>query len=124
MYIAEFSPSSSFIDQTVGDKSEIIQILPLDSYIEQIRLYKNILCKIDVEGFELEVLKGSNESLKYIKYLYVECRLEEDKIGCSFDDIYQYLTSRNWRYAGNYDTTINNIGKISHFDSLFINDSI
>lgn len=51
---------------------EDIEIKILDEWIEEISKYSSILLKIDVQGYELEVLKGSKEVLKKINYLYIE----------------------------------------------------
>lgn len=37
---------------------------------------------IDVQGYELEVLKGSKETLKHIDYIYIEVNREELYEGC------------------------------------------
>ena len=51
---------------------EEIEIRRLDEWLDQIKKFNSILMKIDVQGFELEVLKGSKHVLKHINYLYIE----------------------------------------------------
>jgi hypothetical protein len=47
---------------------------------------------IDTQGYELEVLKGAEESLKYIKTIQVEVYREELYRGCPMiDDITGFL---------------------------------
>jgi FkbM family methyltransferase len=124
LYVGDFSPSSSILKpETENYTVEEILITQLDNYNSMIHDYQTILCKIDVEGFEMEVLKGGEEVLKRIKYLYIEARTTEI-VGCSFEEIYGFLIKRGWKYLGNYDTSFTANGKISHFDSLFENSLI
>ena len=62
-------------------KSEIT-VRKLDDIIPQ--KLRNILLKIDTQGYELEVLKGSTKTLKNCNVVIVEI---------SFDELYQYGTS-------------------------------
>lgn len=120
LYVGEFSPSSSILKpETKNYSVETIKINKLDNYIEKFSNKNNILLKIDVEGFEMEVLKGSLLSLKCLNLIYIEARTT-DIVGCSFDDIYLFLTTNGFKYLGNYDTTFKKNGEISHFDSMFI----
>lgn len=124
LYVGEFSPSSSILKpETENYTIEEISITQLDNYNSNFSNYHTILCKIDVEGFEMEVLKGGEEALKRIKYLYIEARTTEI-VGCSFEEIYDFLIKKGWRYLGNYDTAFTSSGKISHFDALFENNLI
>jgi FkbM family methyltransferase len=48
---------------------------------------------IDVQGFELEVLKGGVETLKHIDYVYIEVNREELYEGCPMvEDIDRFLS--------------------------------
>lgn len=63
----------SRIDQTASANSFEIPIETLDNIIEQKKITKIDLIKIDVEGFELEVIKGAKEVLKKHKpKLFIE----------------------------------------------------
>jgi len=53
-----------------------VNISKLDQILKNETLNGINLLKIDTEGFELEVLKGSTETLKKINYLIIELRLE------------------------------------------------
>lgn len=50
-----------------------IPIQRLDDLEAHWRQKKNLLLKLDVQGFELSVLKGSLEALKHCAYVYAEC---------------------------------------------------
>lgn len=52
--------------------TEAVTVTPLDSMIYEIELCPPVLLKIDVQGFELELLKGAERSLNQIDDIYVE----------------------------------------------------
>ena len=80
-FITSRKDSSSFL-KIVENKSKSknyeikekrqIQINTLDNYFLDKNIILPILIKIDVQGFELEVLKGSKELLKKTDYLLLE----------------------------------------------------
>lgn len=119
MFISDFSPSSSIVNREVGTKKVSISITTLDGYVETIKKHSKVLIKMDVEGYELEVLKGSGLALNYADYLYIELRCNKIKDGCSFDEIYEFLKVAGWHYEGAFDQTFNADGSLSHFDGLF-----
>lgn len=56
-------------------KKEVVEVRRLDS-IEFTRLNYNMIC-MDVQGYELEVLKGSVKTLPHIDIVYTEINTEE-----------------------------------------------
>ena len=84
-------------DHFVEEEREI-EIKPLDELMKNKNLIKPILAKIDVQGYELEVLKGSKNFLKQIKYIIIE--VSEDKIYTEQaleNDIIKYLGDINFK---------------------------
>ena len=60
--------------------------------------YNNIdLIKIDVEGFEMEVLKGAEETLKGVKYIMIELNSNTKKYGSSNSKIEKHLKSLGFK---------------------------
>ena len=82
-YITSARDSSSFLkpndnleNTTLIKKiSKIIKvdILSIDSIINYKELKNKTLLKIDVQGFELNVLKGAINLINYVEYIYIEC---------------------------------------------------
>ena len=63
-----------------------VEINTIDNFFENKEL-SNVLLKIDVEGYELNVLKGSNNTIKKIKLILIENQ---------FFNMYKNNRTRNW----------------------------
>jgi len=69
-------PSIQFTD------TEEVEVRRLDEIMGQLEFAGNLLV-MDVQGFELEVLKGAPETLKHIDYIYTEVNRDEVYEGCA-----------------------------------------
>ncbi|WP_083305257.1 FkbM family methyltransferase [Moorena producens] len=67
--------------QIVFDSEEIVDMVRLDDILEDKENYNFIV--IDVQGYELEVFKGSQETLKTIDYIITEVNREELYENCA-----------------------------------------
>lgn len=77
--------------RVVGDGK--IQMVTVDS-LE----YDNVdLIKIDVEGYEMEVLKGAEETLETCQYLMIELNNNSKKYGSSNAKIEKYLAEKGYK---------------------------
>tara|TARA_B100000575_G_scaffold285259_1_gene280322 strand:+ start:267 stop:989 length:723 start_codon:yes stop_codon:yes gene_type:complete len=109
-------PKSANIDK------EKISIFPLDNFYNKItNMKKNILVKIDTQGYELEILKGAKKTLDYINAIYVEVSLVElYKNQPLFDEILDYVKKAGFsvwsvdQAVGNKET-----GQTYQLDILF-----
>jgi len=73
------------------DKKEIVEISTLDIEVNNIDNY-NFL-NIDVQGYELEVLKGSQKTLDCIDYIMTEVNSEEIYKDCAIiEELDTFLT--------------------------------
>lgn len=116
--ISKSSDSSSYLSQTplqskIFDGTEPsflkeeTKIRTIDSFDINFKSFKKALLKIDVQGYELKVLRGMKDKLKVIGDIYVECsfiQLYENQ--CLYDDIKSYLSLYNFvefkRYNEHY----------------------
>lgn len=70
---------SSFNPNLIETNRSIIKMIKLDDYIKQKQITKIDLIKIDVDGIELDVLKGAEESIrKFRPIIVVELNEEMD----------------------------------------------
>jgi len=132
IYHNEFTPSSSILKmkdlhkkifpETTHSFNEIIQIRDLDGVNDEINWIQKTLMKIDVQGFEMSVLRGANSSLNKIDIIIIETIfLELYKNQARFDDIYNFLVERNFSYQGNFDQMKDpKSGRIIYADAIFI----
>ena len=101
-----------------------IQIKTLDEVLINWEIKKPILMKIDVQGYELEVLKGSENMLKKIEYILVEVSENEMYKGQPLsNEIIKFLQDRNYQILKqNLSTAIDKTNFIQK-DILFQNQS-
>ena len=78
-----------YYPEIVFDVSETVIITTLDRF----DIVDCNLLVMDVQGYELNVLKGATETLKHIDYIITEVNLEEMYEGCALiQDLDNYLT--------------------------------
>lgn len=131
IYHNEFSPSSSLLEMSTLHKQafpytknsveEEVKIVSLDEMQSELELNKKILLKIDVQGYELEVLKGADELIRQVDLVIVETSyVELYKDQPLYDDIYQYFLTRKFQYMGNFGQFSNpSTGEILQGDAIF-----
>lgn len=75
------------------DRKATVELKRLDDY----NFTEYNLLNIDVQGYELEVLKGAENTLKYIDYIY--CEVNRDEVyenNAYIDDIDQFLSNHSF----------------------------
>lgn len=132
MYKSSYTPSSSILEMadihktlfphTKENKPEQIEVKKLDDTATSLFLNKEILIKIDVQGFEDKVIAGGIETFKKAKVVIIENSFVElYESQPLFDDIYEKLKSLGFNYKGSLQEKLNqNTGQIISEDSLFV----
>lgn len=134
MHRSESSPSSSLLPMgelhrrvyphTAGSSIENIEVRRLDDITElnPINLEKEVLVKIDTQGYEDRVIRGGTEFLKHTKAMIVETSftmLYEGQF--LFADIYAMLTALGFKYCGGMHQKGNpENGLLLFEDSIFV----
>ncbi len=96
-----------------------IPVKRLDDFKSEWGRYSRILLKIDVQGFELSVLKGGVETLKNCAYIYVECSETELYVGQAlYRDVADFLGQQGFNLKSRYNDTVVD-GKLIQADYLF-----
>ena len=72
-----------------------VQTNTVDKVFEEVNLQKTLL-KIDVEGFEINVIKGSLKKLKQIPFVLLENQFGNHYKNNNFNDIKNLLQSKNF----------------------------
>ncbi|MBE2256005.1 MAG: FkbM family methyltransferase [Ignavibacteria bacterium] len=98
-----------------------VKMNTLDNMIssKQINAVGKILLKLDVQGFELEVLKGSNESLKLVDYILIEVSTKkyyENMI--MYGEVDEFLISNGFIQNKILDLMFDNL-EITQLDILY-----
>jgi uncharacterized beta-barrel protein YwiB (DUF1934 family) len=104
-------------------KKEIkINVNTVDNYVKQNNIKYIDYLKIDTQGYEEEVLKGSIETLKSgtVKYIEVEIILSDyyEKT-TNFYDMEKILLPLNYRLYHIQDIICNDGGQIEQMDALY-----
>ena len=74
-----------------------VKLIRLDNYCEEKKINKIDLLKIDTEGHEYFVIKGSTNALTKIKYIYFEHHYDDMLIkGYKYSDIHDFLKKYNF----------------------------
>lgn len=98
-------------DHAISGETELVQVLTLDEFCVTSDIGGIDLLKIDVEGYEIQVLKGASETLRsgLVNYILVECEFipRPDEPHGNFAEILDLLTSLNFNvisfYTGGVD---------------------
>ena len=89
-----------------NEEMPMVRMETIDSYMKDEGVTNIDLLKIDVEGYELEVLEGAKDALerRMVKAILAECDFDpEDTQHTYFNDLWNYLRSRNFSFFGLYD---------------------
>ena len=105
-------------------RTEIVKVGRLSDFIASEEIVSPAMLKLDVQGYELEALRGCEELLKWFSYVYAECSFMELYTGqVLVDDIIAWLRKRGWCLSGVYNITNDCNGKSVQADFLFENSS-
>ena len=132
MHRSTYSPSSSIrpmsplhekaFPYTKGAVSERITVKRLDDIAEGLTLAKNLLVKIDVQGFEDQVFAGGAHTIQKAKALIVETSFESLYEGQPlFDEIYAIAKRMGFVHHGNLSQLLSPVdGSVLQADGIFI----
>jgi len=97
-HMDDFGNSSVF--ESVQNKTEIAESLPmktLDSVVAERKMTGPFLLKADVQGYELEVLRGANETLRNVEVILLEVSTLPYNVGAPlFSDVVAFMADRRF----------------------------
>jgi FkbM family methyltransferase len=113
---------STLFPGTEEKGTRTIQVVPLDSQLHKSDIIKPALLKIDVQGYELESLKGCQQLLNLFTYVYVECSFIELYNGQALaHEVIDYLHCHDFHLTGVYHTHYDRDGRAIQADFIFNN---
>ena len=104
---SSFRPKTQFLKDSYADidyseEPIMVPVRTLDGIAEKLGINGNVLCKIDVEGFEDKVLTGGEHIVGNACVVIIEAPFRELYQGqMLFDDILQWMQRRGFSYYGN-----------------------
>lgn len=130
MHVTEDDDSSSILPVTKTQSTMFrgateretrqVTVLPLSQALGDRSIPQASLLKIDVQGFELEVLKGCEDILNRFSNLYIECSFLELYQGQALaHQVITWLAQRNFTLKGIYNTYYAQNGAAIQGDFLF-----
>ncbi|RIA35349.1 FkbM family methyltransferase [Hephaestia caeni] len=97
----------------------VVETRRLDSEVDFAALPRPIMLKIDVQGGELDVLKGVSD-FSSIDFVYVELSFVELYTGQPlFEHVYEFLSARGYRLRGLFNLSMTPAYGSTQVDALF-----
>lgn len=107
---------------TAEKEVRTVQVSPLDAILGVEEIQKPALLKVDVQGFEKEVLGGCKSLLHLFSYIYVECSFVELYVGQSLaHEVISFLDGFGFILSGIYNLSYDKNGIAIQADFLFKN---
>ncbi len=130
---SQHSPSSSFLE--MGDlhkqafptsaavAEEVkVKVARLDGLSDQLAIEEPLLVKIDVQGYELHVLRGGEQTIRRAQVIIIETSFQPlYEGGPLFADVFRFLTDWGFAYQGALDVLADpGSGANLQEDSVFV----
>lgn len=97
-----------------------VPVTTLANYISRHDVPKIDLLKLDVQGFELEVLRGAEEILPRIDWIYTEAQFQElYRGGPLFTDLFEHLHQHHFELIEMSSFRADDQGRLMEADMLF-----
>jgi FkbM family methyltransferase len=119
----EYTLASSALESISGsERMQRIEVpvVRLDLALDDVDIPSSTLLKLDLQGFELEALRGATDTLQRVGYVLLEVGLRPSYVGEPlFDQLYDLLRSAGLHFLGPVDVLTNHSGEAVQMDALF-----
>ena len=120
-------PTDAFEEERSGDGvvgTEKVPLKRMDGLLEGCA--GPMLMKIDVQGAEMEVLRGTGDRLDDVEVMLIEAPFEKAYEGAAgFDEIYRFLTDRGFAYEGAMgQLNSRRTGRVRQEDSIYVRRAV
>jgi inhibitor of KinA sporulation pathway (predicted exonuclease) len=100
--------------------TQTVAVQRLDDVIQASDLSAKVLMKIDVQGFELEVLKGATQTLTHVRWVYLEASFVELYEGQPLAaELVEFLRHAGFDFTGVHHISLSSTGECLQADLLF-----
>lgn len=97
-----------------------VEIETLSNFVLRHSIRRIKLLKLDVQGFELEVLKGAEAILPLVEYVYTEAQFQElYKNGPLYTDTFNFLSKFGFKLLRMSRFNTNDLGQLIECDMIF-----
>jgi FkbM family methyltransferase len=97
-----------------------VRVAPLREFIPAADIQAPALIKLDVQGYELEALRGCEDLLDRFAYVYSECSFVELYAGQPLaDEVTSWMRERGFKLHGEHNTVHDRGGRAIQADFLF-----
>ena len=98
-----------------------IKVAPLKNFLSREEISKPALLKLDVQGFELQALRGCENFFEDIDYIYCECSfMSLYKNQSLVTDVVEFLISKDFKISGVFNMQSDSDGKNIQADFFFV----
>lgn len=103
-------------------KTELVRVKTASGYARACGVGRIKLMKLDVQGYELEVLKGAEPILDRIEFIYAEAQFQElYKNGPMYDELFDFLNKRGFELVRMTSFRADDDGRLMECDMIFRN---
>ena len=105
--ILEFGTHKGSYPDIIYTSKIKVNTKPIDAWLDENKLKRNFFnfLNIDIQGYELEALKGMKKQLKIVDYIYIEVNFCEVYKGCpNISEIDNFLSNFSFQRVGTLKT--------------------
>ena len=136
MFENDYSPSSSLLPmqdrhrelwpKTAGAKKITIAIDTLDAVVARNEMAAPVFLKLDVQGFELSVLRGATMALRQTAAVLTEVLFEPLYAGqMDYRELLNFMAERGFRFVEfAAERRLPPLGKMVYSDAIFVNERL
>jgi FkbM family methyltransferase len=111
---------NNFFPGTAQARTATIRVGPLREFLKEEQIEAPALLKLDVQGFELQALRGCESLLRRFGHVYAECSFVELYAGQALaDEVIVWLQDRGFALTGVYNMGYARAGQAIQGDFLF-----
>lgn len=105
---------------TAEAATAVVRVAPLREFLSAADIQNPALLKLDVQGYELEALRGCEDLLGLFSYVYAECSFVELYAGQALAvEVIAWLRERGFKLRGVHNMEYDHDGRAIQADFLF-----